>query len=370
MMAAQQDRKGVRMKKSIFIFALAFSLLFSACAKPAEVEPVPAATPAPTPVPVTAADLLADALKYYEAGDYEEAIIAYMGVIEIEPKNFDAQFGLAQTYLSAQDEEAAIEAFVDAITIDRSRPESYIGLSNIYLARGDHSAALSILQEGMKSADAKVLGEKIEVENLAEMKLLRQSSYSSSDELEGFILYEYGEGDLLKKSEEYTLFKVEEGDGDLLVTLLTGGYADGIRQWETIYEYNAHKQIIKEVCYCYTGSDPDVYFVYKYDGDILIQVRCYDLDDDWLYWVDDDPEWSVYKPEDGHVEDYDEADGLEYDGQGRLIKRDGAYGYEIYEYDGNGRLKKKSEFSAEGELQQYDIYEYGFQKALADGDAN
>lgn len=339
-------------------------MLFCACSNPAVQEKADD-TPMPTPVHVTAADLLADAMKHYEAGDYEEAIIAYLGVIEIEPKSYAAQLGLAHTYLSAQDEEAAIGAFAEAIAIDGSRPEGYIGLSDAYLALGDPSSALSALQEGMAYADVDALSDKIEREKLAEKKLLRQSWYSHAEELEGFILFEYNNAGLLEKTEEYTLFELVVGEEGLYSMLLTGGYADGILEWRTVFEYNAHKQKVKEICYCYTGSDPDVYFVYEYDGENLAEVRCYDLDDDYLMGVYDDSTWRPYYRY--YIEVDGDADDVEYDEQERIVKKSDEYGYETYEYDDDGHLKKKSEFSNEGELIQYEIYEYGYQNALLEG---
>ena len=71
--------------------AVIMALLMSGCiAAVQETEPG-AAQP-------TVEELLADALKYYNAGNYEEAILLYETVIEIEPRNFDATIGLGRSF--------------------------------------------------------------------------------------------------------------------------------------------------------------------------------------------------------------------------------------------------------------------------------
>ena len=66
--------------KKIAILLISLMLFTSGCAV------MTAAAPEPTPAPPTVEELLADALKYYNAGNYEEAILLYTEVIEIEPR--------------------------------------------------------------------------------------------------------------------------------------------------------------------------------------------------------------------------------------------------------------------------------------------
>ena len=82
------------MKKTIAILLISLMLFTSGCAV------MTAAAPEPTPAPPTVEELLADALKYYNAGNYEEAILLYEAAIEIEPRNFDATVGLGKAYRS------------------------------------------------------------------------------------------------------------------------------------------------------------------------------------------------------------------------------------------------------------------------------
>ena len=119
------------------------ALVLSACGAQ-ENGGITAATPIPTPVPVTAAELLADALMHYDAGDYEEAIIAYLGVIEIEPNNFDAQLGLGKAYRSAGKTEEAEAALLTAWEIEGENWEAAYELSYLYLESGKYEEAETV----------------------------------------------------------------------------------------------------------------------------------------------------------------------------------------------------------------------------------
>lgn len=135
--------------KRFRILCLAFLFLF-VCGCAAEKQ----APIVPTPEPVSAADLLADALMHYEAGDYEEAIIAYMSVIEIEPKNFDAQLGLGKAYRGAGRTEEAIEALLTAQELSQSNTEVAYELGYTYLTDRQWENAQTITESLWQEGDA------------------------------------------------------------------------------------------------------------------------------------------------------------------------------------------------------------------------
>ena len=87
--------------KKIAILLISLMLFTSGCAV------MTAAAPEPTPAPPTVEELLADALKYYNAGNYEEAILLYEAAIEIEPRNFDATVGLGKAYTRKNESDKA-----------------------------------------------------------------------------------------------------------------------------------------------------------------------------------------------------------------------------------------------------------------------
>jgi hypothetical protein len=83
--------------REIICFALALSILLSACAK------------APDPPPDWQAqyDL---GIRYLSEGNYQEAVVAFAAAIEIDPKRADAYLGLADAYVALDDEGSAADA--------------------------------------------------------------------------------------------------------------------------------------------------------------------------------------------------------------------------------------------------------------------
>ena len=114
--------------RRILIAAVIMALLMSGCiAAIQETEPG-AAQP-------TVEELLADALKYYNAGNYEEAILLYETVIEIEPRNFDATIGLGRSFRGAKRNPQAVEALKAAYELNASANVAY-ELGCAYIANG------------------------------------------------------------------------------------------------------------------------------------------------------------------------------------------------------------------------------------------
>lgn len=122
--------------------AVMLCLAFAAGCKQQPAAPEP--TPTPTPVPVSAAELLADAMRFYEAGDYEEAILVYTGIIEIEPRNFDAHLGLGKSYRGAGKSDEAVTALVTAMGIDEASNEAAFELGCAYLDGGRYAEAQAL----------------------------------------------------------------------------------------------------------------------------------------------------------------------------------------------------------------------------------
>lgn len=119
------------MKKTIAILLISLMLFTSGCAV------MTAAAPEPTPAPPTVEELLADALKYYNAGNYEEAILLYEAAIEIEPRNFDATVGLGKAYTRKNESDKATTCFRDAMEIKPDSGEPISELAVIYADKGD-----------------------------------------------------------------------------------------------------------------------------------------------------------------------------------------------------------------------------------------
>jgi len=151
------------MRKRILLLVVfgGLSLLLTACTRSAKqgFTPTVAATSAPTSkpasTPVPVAVLLADALKYYEAGNYEEAILAYIGAIEIEPKNIDAYLGLGQSYRSAKRTDEAINTLLAARGIDAENQEIASELGFAYLESGRFEDAEGLMTSFWNNGEGK-----------------------------------------------------------------------------------------------------------------------------------------------------------------------------------------------------------------------
>ena len=77
------------------------------------------------------------------------------------------QYDLGIKYLNAGNYEEAIIAFDIAIEIDPRLADAYIGLADVYTAQGAYDAALEILQQGMEHSEDSRLSERINQINQA-----------------------------------------------------------------------------------------------------------------------------------------------------------------------------------------------------------
>lgn len=134
------------MKKAVTILLISLMLFTSGCAV------MTAAAPEPTPAPPTVEELLADALKYYNAGNYEEAILLYEAAIEIEPRNFDATVGLGKAYRSTGNNGQAVEALKAAYELNDS-PDVAFELGCAYIANGQYTDAERLASELWKDGE-------------------------------------------------------------------------------------------------------------------------------------------------------------------------------------------------------------------------
>ena len=72
------------------------------------------------------------------------------------------QYDLGQRYLSDGDYEEAVVAFLAAVEIDPKRPEAYLGAAEAYIGMDDSHAARKILREGLRQTDDPSLEEALE----------------------------------------------------------------------------------------------------------------------------------------------------------------------------------------------------------------
>jgi len=85
--------------------------------------------------------------KLLNEGRYEEAILAFQKVIEIEPRSTKAYAGLGLAHANSGDYDAAFTAIEDALGMGLDNPELlHEALVNIYLLKGDENGAIVYLQ--------------------------------------------------------------------------------------------------------------------------------------------------------------------------------------------------------------------------------
>ena len=95
--------------------------------------------------------------KYLTEVQYEEALIAFQKVIELEPKTYEAYMGIAQVYEGQEQYEAMqeiLEVGIEAIGVEELNEEetqqlveSYMRLTEYFMAEGEYEAELNCYEQ-------------------------------------------------------------------------------------------------------------------------------------------------------------------------------------------------------------------------------
>ena len=88
--------------------------------------------------------------KYLQDGKYQEAILAFQKVIEIEPKNIPARLGLGKVYVATKEFTKAETVLKEVIQIDANNIPAREDLLKVYLKESNLNSANTILQEMVK----------------------------------------------------------------------------------------------------------------------------------------------------------------------------------------------------------------------------
>ena len=151
--------------------------------------------------------------RYLAEMNYEEAVVAFQKVIELDDRNVDAYLGLGQVYegqaeaaVAGSREEAlrfyeqAAEAYETALGFDETNANIYLNLSRVYIAMGDMDNAVRILEEGYEKTGDQRLKDRLE-----ELKPRETSPGPAEEETDG----EYEE----PREEFYEFESVLQEDG-------------------------------------------------------------------------------------------------------------------------------------------------------------
>ncbi|KUO71427.1 MAG: hypothetical protein APF81_08985 [Desulfosporosinus sp. BRH_c37] len=90
--------------------------------------------------------------KYLQDGKYQEAILAFEKVIQIEPKNIPARLGLGKVYVATKEFTKAETVLKEVIEIDQNNIPAREALFNVYLKEGNLDNAKTILK-GISEVD-------------------------------------------------------------------------------------------------------------------------------------------------------------------------------------------------------------------------
>lgn len=88
--------------------------------------------------------------RYYEQGQYRDAIAAFQEAIRYDPTNAYPHHLLAYVYLQQKQYPQAITAFQEAARLDPTDPENHISLGTVYRILQQYPEAIAALHEALR----------------------------------------------------------------------------------------------------------------------------------------------------------------------------------------------------------------------------
>lgn len=276
--------------------------------------------------------------KYLDDMDYEQALVAFEAVLEIDPMNVDAYLGIVEVYIRTNEFEKALECAKEGyeVTGDKRLKEKIkmIESGDIFASNGwamkmtgyDGDGNLVYWHEytyNLKGQQASVA--KYNAQGVQEQYL--ELTYDEEGRTLTYYYYSNDYGDIVKHVREYSdnhyRETVYEGTSDVVTGYLeVDTDSDGKELKEevydldgniwttTIYEYDTAGNLAKRSCYNELG-ELDQYYVHIYDedGNQLLQQ---------LYRPDGELEryWENIYDEDGNCigdRGYDAEGNLQYE---------------------------------------------------------
>ena len=243
--------------------------------------------------------------KYLSELNYEEAILAFTKVIEVDPNLPAAYLGRAAAYIGSGETEGnlatALSDYEAALALDETNAEAWLGLADVYIRMGDYDKALEVLQEGLqKSGDQSIADKIAEVEsgNITDSsgKVRRLNGYDEIGNLLWYHIYSYGADGKQSAATSYDAFGNQTGHID--------------------YTYDEH-------------------------GNQLYGVGGYSNETGTL-----EPA-AIFLNAEGKTAEI------------RWLNDDGTYSSWVYEYDSNGHQTKKQHYGEDGTLYDTTVYENG-----------
>lgn len=100
--------------------------------------------------------------KYLSEGRYEEAILAFEKIIEVDPKNVEARVGLAKAYVGIKQYGKAEKVLTDGIKLTAKKPLLYTTLADVYLEQNKIDEAIATLDEGYSKTKDRTIKDKLD----------------------------------------------------------------------------------------------------------------------------------------------------------------------------------------------------------------
>jgi tetratricopeptide (TPR) repeat protein len=90
---------------------------------------------------------------YYETGDTDGAVAAFLKAVELDPRYFKAEVNLALMYDEQEKYAQAIEVFEQAAEIEPKNPEVWSHMGNTYYAQGQYAKAMELYRKALELND-------------------------------------------------------------------------------------------------------------------------------------------------------------------------------------------------------------------------
>ncbi len=91
---------------------------------------------------------------YFQAGEYDRAMIEFQNAAAIEPPQAEAEYQLGRTYLALGDVDAAYKELSAAVKIDRAHFGAQLRLATLMIARGELDAAQKCVEAVLRKQPA------------------------------------------------------------------------------------------------------------------------------------------------------------------------------------------------------------------------
>ena len=125
-------------------------------------------------------DYLRDGEKYFERGDYQEAVISFEKAADLQEDNREAQMGLGEAFAVTQDLEKAEEAYRKVMDLGGDTSAACVELARVMISQGKLSEAKELVErESADSKDERLLDLKRQMTVEAPVFSLPSGSYDS-----------------------------------------------------------------------------------------------------------------------------------------------------------------------------------------------